>query len=143
MSGMIDDHMVVCEPRARSGQIWSAKDLIVYQKAYDLAMRIYRVSKGFPPEERYSLTDQIRRASRSTCSNLREAWAKRRYVAHFTSKLTDSDGENAEVDTLLDFARDCNYLSAAEHEELSALVSEVGKMLGAMIQNPTPFIISR
>ena len=71
-------------------QINSAKDLEVYKVAYALAMEIFEISRGWPPEERYSLTDQIRRASRSVCSNLREAWAKRRYEAHFISKLTDA-----------------------------------------------------
>src|SRR5213083_2806502 len=74
-------------------QIKSAKDLIVYQKAYALAMEIFEASKNFPAEEKYSLIDQIRRSSRSVCTNLREAWAKRRYEAHFLSKLTDADGE--------------------------------------------------
>ena len=143
MTGCVDDYMVVCEPTARGRRIYSAKDLIVYQKAYDLAMRIYRVSSNFPSGERYSLTDQVRRACRSTCTNLREAWAKRRYEAHFTSKLTDCDGENAEIDTWLDFAMDCGHISAAEHRELVALQDEVGRMLGAMIQNPAPFIINR
>ena len=89
----------------------SAKDLKVYKTAYDLAMAIYEISKKWPMEEKYSLTDQVRRSSRSVCSNLREAWAKRRYEAHFISKLTDSDGENSETDTWLDFARDCKYIS--------------------------------
>ena len=80
-------------------QIKSPKDLIVYQKAYALAMKIFEVSKSFPAEERYSLTDQIRRSSRSVCTNLREAWAKRRYEAHFVSKLSDADGENGETET--------------------------------------------
>jgi four helix bundle protein len=75
-------------------QLNSAKDLTVYKKAYDLAMKIFELSKQWPLEERYSLTDQIRRSSRSVCGNIREAWAKRRYEAHFTSKLTDADGEN-------------------------------------------------
>src|SRR5262245_31086152 len=75
----------------------SAKDLIVYQRAYALAMRIFHITKRFPPEERYALTSQIRRSSRSICQNLREAWAKRRYLAHFVSKLSDSDGENSET----------------------------------------------
>ena len=70
-------------------------ELTVYRKAYELAMRIFEASKHFPPEERYALTGQIRRSSRSVCMNLREAWAKRRYEAHFISKLTDCDGENA------------------------------------------------
>ena len=87
--------------------IKSAKDLEVYKKAYSLAMEIFEISKTWPSEEIYSLTDQIRRSSRSVCSNLREAWAKRRYEAHFIAKLTDCDGENSETDTWLDFARDC------------------------------------
>src|SRR5207249_11813779 len=84
-------------------QIKSPKDLIVYQKAYAVAMKIFEVSKSFPAEEKYSLTDQIRRSSRSVCTNLREAWAKRKYQAHFVSKLTDADGENGETDSWLDF----------------------------------------
>jgi four helix bundle protein len=83
-------------------QIKSAKDLRVYKKAYTLAMEIFHISKQWPSEERFSLTDQIRRSSRSVCANLREAWAKRRYEAHFISKLTDADGENSEIDTWLD-----------------------------------------
>jgi four helix bundle protein len=85
-------------------QINSAKDLRVYAKAYELLMKIFELSKSFPPEERFALTSQIRRSSRSVCLNLREAWAKRRYEAHFISKLTDSDGENSETDSSLDFA---------------------------------------
>ena len=77
-------------------QINSAKELTVYKAAYQLAMEIFDLSKRFPPEERFALTSQIRRSSRSVCLNLREAWAKRRYEAHFTSKLTDCDGENSE-----------------------------------------------
>ena len=123
-------------------QIRSAKELIVYQKAYRLAMAIFEVSKGFPPEERYALTSQIRRSSRSVCLNLREAWAKRRYEAHFVSKLTDCDGENAETDTSLDFARDCGYITNAQHAELTNLCAEIGKMLGIMITNPLPFLTS-
>jgi hypothetical protein len=82
-------------------QIKSAKDLIVYKKAYELAMQIFCVSQSFRKKEQYSLTDRIRRSSRSVCSNLREAWAKRRYEAHFVSKL--ADGENAETETWLEF----------------------------------------
>ena len=88
-------------------QIKSAKDLIVCQKAYALAMETFEASRRFPAEERYSFTDQIRRSSRSVCTNIREAWAKRRYEAHFVSKLTDADGENGETETWLDFASDC------------------------------------
>src|SRR5437764_11789316 len=93
----------------------SAKELVVYQKAYQLAMRIYEVSKRFPKEETYALTGQIRRSSRSVSMNLREAWAKRRYRMHFVSKLTDCDGENSATDSSLDFAQDCGHISAAEH----------------------------
>src|SRR6266850_658423 len=96
-------------------QIRSAKDLTVYKTAYQLAMEVFALSKGFPIEERYSLIDQIRRSSRSVCTNLREAWAKRRYEAHFVSKLTDADGENGETDTWLDFAHNCGYLPKHEH----------------------------
>ena len=120
--------------------IRSAKDLDVYRKAYELAMLIFQVSKRFPPEERYGLTGQIRRSSRSVCMCLREAWAKRRYVAHFVSKLTDCDGENSETDTSLDFAKDCGYVSPEEHSDLATRCAEVGKMLGKMIQNPGPFL---
>ncbi|NLD37655.1 MAG: four helix bundle protein [Desulfatiglans sp.] len=119
----------------------SAKELNVYKLAYELAMEIYQVSKEWPLEEKYSMTDQIRRASRSVCSNLREAWAKRRYEAHFISKITDSDGENSETDTWLDFALDCGYLNEVNHKHLTEKCSEVGKMLGAMLKNPKKFLL--
>ncbi len=121
--------------------IRSAKELTVYVKAYQLAMEIFEVTKRFPPEERFALTGQIRRSSRAVSMNLREAWAKRRYEAHFIAKLTDSDGENSETDTSLDFARDCGYIGRADHERLASLCAEVGKMLGAMLNNPTPFLL--
>jgi four helix bundle protein len=124
-------------------RINSAKDLEVYKKAYSLAMAIYRLSVKFPPEERYALVDQIRRSSRSVSMNLREAWAKRRYEAHFVSKLTDCDGENAETETSLDFALDCGYITSAQHEDLVASDHLIGRMLGKMISNPTPFLISK
>ena len=126
----------------QSVRINSAKDLKVYKAAYNLAMRIFEISKRFPPEERYALTSQIRRSSRSVCLNLREAWAKRRYEAHFISKLTDCDGENSETDSSLDFARDSGYISAQQHAELVALCEEVGKMLGSMMKHPTPFLLT-
>jgi four helix bundle protein len=120
----------------------SAKDLERYKKAYALAMRIFEVSKNFPDEERFALTAQIRRSSRSVCLNLREAWAKRRYEAHFISKLTDCDGENAETDSALDFAWQCGYISSEQHSSLTGICEEVGKMLGSMIKNPGPFLVS-
>ena len=124
-------------------RINSAKDLDVYRKAYHIAMMIFAISKKFPKDELYALTSQIRRASRSVCLNLREAWAKRRYEAHFVSKLTDCDGENSEIDSLLDFAKDCGYISNENYKELKELCSEVGKMLGSMINNPKPFLIKK
>jgi len=123
-------------------QINSAKDLNVYKAAYELAMKVFALSKRFPPEEKIALTSQIRRSSRSICLNLREAWAKRRYEAHFISKLTDCDGENGETDSSLDFAKDCGYITSEQHAELVALSHEVGRMLGSMIKNPSPFLSS-
>ncbi len=121
--------------------VQNVKELMVYQKAYALAMQIFEVSKRFPPEERYALTGQIRRSSRSVCMNLREAWAKRRYEAHFISKLTDCDGENSETDTSLDFAHDCGYITSAEHKALTSLSHEVGSMLGSMIISPSKWLV--
>ena len=123
-------------------RINSAKDLTVYQKAYDLAMRIFAVSQSFPPEERFALTSQIRRSSRSVCLNLREAWAKRRYEAHFISKLTDCDGENSETDSSLDFAHDCGYITSQDFESLTTLNSEIGRMLGSLLKDPSKFLIT-
>jgi len=85
--------------------------LEVYKRSFAAAMKIFELSKGFPAEEKYSLTDQIRRASRSVCTNQSEAWRKRLYRAHFASKLTDSEGEAAETQTWLQFAVECKYLS--------------------------------
>jgi four helix bundle protein len=123
-------------------QIKSAKELEVYKKGYELAMRVFELTRKFPVEEKYALTSQIRRSSRSICLNLREMWAKRRYEAHFISKLTDCDGENSETDSSLDFAKGCGYISTIQHEELTSLCREVGKMLGSMIKSPDPFLIS-
>lgn len=122
-------------------QIKSAKQLTVYVAAYRLAMEVFELSNKFPSEERYALISQIRRSSRSISMNLREAWAKRRYEAHFISKLTDCDGENSETDTSLDFALDCGYISPEQHQHLTGLCGEIGKMLGVMLRNPEPFLI--
>ena len=111
----------------------SAKELDVYKLAFDLAMDIFFISKDFPKEEQYSLTDQIRRSSRSVCANLREAWAKRKYVAHFTSKLTDCDGENSETETWLDFAFNCKYLKEEDYQRLIEKNNRIGQMLGNMM----------
>jgi four helix bundle protein len=123
-------------------EIKSAKQLVVYQKAFDLAMAVFEASKRFPPEERFALSSQIRRSSRSVCLNLREAWAKRRYEAHFISKLTDCAGECAETDTSLDFAVECAYITADQHRQMTALNTEVGKMLTSMLTNPEKFILT-
>jgi four helix bundle protein len=121
-------------------KIHSAKDLIVYKRAYRLAMLVFEMSKGFPTEERYALTSQIRRSSRSVCLNLREAWARRRYPASFVAKLTDCDGENSETDSSLDFALDCRYIDQSGHDTACGMVNEIGKMLGSMIQQPEKFL---
>lgn len=123
-------------------QIRSAKDLIVYQKAYAAAMDVFELTKRFPAIERHALTGQIRRSSRSVCANLREAWAKRRYEAHFVSKLTDADAENAETDTWLDFALNCGYLDESQHRRLAARCVEIGKMLGKMMAKPESFLLT-
>ena len=127
----------------QSQRINSAKDLNVYRAAYELAMRIFVISKKFPPEEKFALTSQIRRSSRSVCLNLREAWAKRRYEAHFLSKLTDCDGENSETNSSLDFAKDCGYITLEEHAELVRLCEEIGKMLGSMIKHLDSFMVTK
>lgn len=124
-------------------RIDSANELDVYRKSYHLAMEIFELSKSFPREERFDLTTQIRRSSRSVSANLREAWAKRRCEAGFISKLTDYDGENSETDTSLDFALDCGYIAPGQHQLLTALCAEVGRMLGSTPRNPTPFLTTK
>jgi len=124
----------------KAGNFVSVKEMEVYRKSYKVAMEVFRVSQRFPHEERYALTSQIRRCSRSVCLNLREAWTKRRYVAHFLNKLTDCDGECCETDSCLDFAYDCGYIDAGEHRNLRELNREVGRMLGSMLARPDPFL---
>lgn len=96
------------------------RDLRVYQIAFEAAMRIFELPKGWPKEEQYSLTDQIRRSSRSVCGNIAEAWRKRRYIPHFISKLTDADGEAAETQVWLEFAMRCGYSSQETQAQLNA-----------------------
>ncbi|HEX7902992.1 MAG TPA: four helix bundle protein [Chitinophagaceae bacterium] len=115
------------------------RDLIVFQKAYKLAMDIFELSKKFPSEEKFSLTDQIRRSSRSVCANLVEAYRRRKYKAHFLSKLTDSDTENAETQIWLDFSKNCKYITEVQYADLTFRNEEVGKILWHMIQNPDKF----
>jgi four helix bundle protein len=116
------------------------KSLKVYQKAFELAMKIFVISKAFPPEERYSLTDQIRRSSRSVCTNLADGYRKRIYPKHFISKVTDADGEASETMVWLDFALACNYIEKGLHNELYDDYINVGKMLGSMANNPEKFL---
>jgi len=116
--------------------VQNAKELKAYQLSYRLAMDIFKLTKGFPSEEKFALISQIRRSARSVPMNLREAWAKRRYEAHFISKLTDCDGECNETDTSLDFARDCGYITDTQHEALVATNQQVGRLLGSMLNNP-------
>ncbi|MBU3822685.1 four helix bundle protein [Flavobacteriaceae bacterium XHP0103] len=115
------------------------KKLLAYQKAFDLAMLIFEISKTFPKEETYSLTDQVRRSSRSVCANISEAYRKRIYPKHFISKLTDADGENSETNTWLDFALACKYISNEDYVDLSEIGNEVGKLINFMINNPEKF----
>ena len=119
--------------------IESFRDLKVYQAAFKLQQEIFEISKGFPKEELYSLTDQIRRSSRSIGANIAEAWHKRRYQAHFVSKLSDSDAEQAETQHWLDSAMECGYISHKEHNTLLEKCMKIGRMLGSMIIKPESF----
>jgi len=120
-------------------QITGFRDLIVYQKAYKLAMTIFEISRGFPKEEIYSLTDQIRRSSRSVTTNIAEAWAKKLYIKHFVSKLSDSLSEEFETEVWLDYSKDCKYISSEQHSKLVEGYNEVRKILISMISNPEKF----
>lgn len=115
------------------------QDLIAYKKSFSLAMKIFEISKTFPQEEKYSLTDQIRRSSRSVPANIAEAYRKRVYPRHFHSKLTDSDAENSETQVWLEFCLKCKYISEETHNELIADSDEIGKLLNYMILNPLKF----
>lgn len=115
------------------------KELLAYKKSYEVAMTIFKLSKKFPPEEKYSLTDQIRRSSISVCANLVEAHRRRRYKDYFISKLNDCETENGETQVWLDFSLDCGYINSTEHMQLSQLNDEVGKLIWYMINNPDKF----
>jgi four helix bundle protein len=115
------------------------RDLKVYQLAYKLAMEIFIETKTFPHDERYSMTSQIRRSSRSVAANLAEGYRKRQYPNMFVSKLADCDAEAAETQVWLDFARDGGYLSKERHDELATGYDELGRMLSGMISNPGKF----
>ena len=117
----------------------SVKDTTVYKKAFQLAMEIFEISKQFPPEEKYSLTDQIRRSSRSVCICLLEAYRKKIYPAHFVAKVSDSDMENSETSGWLDFAEACKYISNEQVKNFIEQNAEVGKLLYHMINNPDKY----
>ncbi len=111
------------------------RDLVAYQKAFDLQQAVFEISRQFPKDEMFALTDQCRRSSRSIGANIAEAWRKRWYEAHFVSKLTDADGENAETEHWLDTALACRYIDPKHHTDLLSISAEVGKLIGSMIQN--------
>ena len=115
------------------------RNLIVYNKAFALAMDIYHTSKNFPKEELYSLTSQIRRSSRSVCSNIGEGYRKRRYEAHFVSKISDSDMENTETQVWLDFAFACKYITKEIFNDFNERSEEIGRLLNHMIENPEKY----
>ena len=112
------------------------RDLIVYKKAFALAMEVYEIAKQFPKEEKYSLVDQIVRSSRSVCACLAEGYRKRRYRAHFIAKVTDSDMENTETQAWLDFSLACKYITQEKYNDLLNKSEEIGKLLQDMIINP-------
>ena len=118
------------------------KQLTVYKKAYELAMEIFEESKNFPSEEKYALTSQIRRSSRSVCSSIAEGYRKRNYEAHFVSKATDADMENSETMVWIDFALSCKYISDSLHSKWNNTIEEIGKLLNHMIENPEKYLRS-
>jgi four helix bundle protein len=115
------------------------KELTVYKKAFALSMEVFSISKKFPDEEKYGLTSQIRRSSRSVCSSIGEGYRKRRYEAHFISKTTDADMENSETSVWIDFAHACNYIDEATKNNLNDKAAEIGRMLNHMIENPASY----
>jgi len=115
------------------------KDLAVYQKAFNLALIIFKLSEDFDKREKYSLTDQIRRSSRSACANLVEAYRKRQYESHFKSKISDADSENSETQVWLDFALAFKYIDKIKYDELFSLSEEIGRLLNHMMQNPANY----
>ena len=117
------------------------RDLDVYQVSFDIAMQIFQKSKSFPLEERYSLTDQVRRSSRSICANLAEAWRKRRYEASFVSKLSDAEAEAAETQVWIEFAVRCGYMETKTGEELLISYENIIGKIISMINNFHPWLL--
>jgi four helix bundle protein len=112
------------------------RELNVYKRAFELQQQLFKISKDFPREEKYSLTDQLRRSSRSIGANIAEAWQKRRYPAHFISKLSDADGELAETEHWVDTAAACEYLDADIVKSIQSMSAVIGGMLGKMMKSP-------
>jgi four helix bundle protein len=125
----------------KSEVVQNYSTLKVYKLAFASAMRIYKLSKKWPPEEKFSFTDQIRRSSRSVCGNIAEAWRKRRYPAHFVSKLSDADTEAAETEVWLDFAFRCGYLEKTDYTELRDNYDHICRMLTKMMANADSWCI--
>ena len=117
----------------------SFKETKVYKLAFEQAMDVFETSKNFPKEETYSLTDQVRRSSRSVCANLAEAYRKKRYPAHFISKASDSDTENSETNVWIDFAFACKYVSEIKYQQMILRNEEIGRLLNHMINNPEKY----
>jgi four helix bundle protein len=137
MEDSIPGGWIPCEiAEVTMGNIRSFKELIVWQRAMDAAMEIFRHTREFPSEERFSLTDQIRRSSRSVPANIAEAWRKRRYPAAFVSKLNDAEGEAAETQTHVEIARRCSYLNDTTAATLDNQYEEILAMLTSMATHP-------
>ena len=116
------------------------RDLIVYNKAFDLAMEIFVITKKLPPEEKYELSDQIRRSSRSVCRAIGEGYRKRQYPKHFASKMSDADSENTETQVSLDFILHCGYITNERYLDILNKSEEIGRMLNNMVENPEKFL---
>ena len=119
------------------------RELEVYEMGFEAAMEIFQLSKSFPAEEKYSLTDQVRRSSRSVCANLAEAWRKRRYEGAFLSKLSDAEAEAAETQTWLEFAVKCHYLDAPTGRRLYQTYNHILGKLVTMINNPSIWLMNK
>jgi len=128
---------------SKLGHAESFRDLVVYKNARKLAKSIFELTKSFPKEEMYSLTDQVRRSSSSIGAQIAEAWAKRRYKKHFISKLTDADGEQQETQHWIETAKDCRYLSTEQPQSLNSALSEIGRMINSMINKADIFCDKR
>jgi len=127
----------------KKGAILHFTDLIVWQKSYEAGLLVFNASKSWPREERFALTDQVRRSVRSVGANIAEAWGKRRYEAHFISKLSDADAELHETEHSLRFASAHGYVTDDELKAMTGLLAEVGRMLGRMMAQPGPFLLNR